>query len=307
MTRLGFEFEENFNPGEKILRAVPRQRGPLRAKDVSFYRIHLPFGIESFESNQMIRLTDVHKAFGENRVLKGVNLDVPDGARAVLIGTAASGTSVLMKCVNGLYDIDAGTIEVGGQDIAGLKGGERSEFFDQFGMLFQQGGLFDSLPVWENIAFKQVTRRELSREAARELAIEKLAMVGLAPQVADLYPVNLSGGMQKRAGIARAIAANPRYLLLDEPTAGLDPISTQAINRMIKAVTEELGATLLSITSDMEAARRHYDLIAMLHDGEIVWSGPSEESEASDNPYLLQLLHGSGLGPISMRVHARAS
>ena len=155
-----------------------------------------------------------------------------------------------MKCINGLYDIDAGTIEVAGEDISKLKGRERSHFFDDFGMLFQQGGLFDSMTVWENVAFKQVTRRELDRTAARELAIEKLGMVGLAPQVADLYPVSLSGGMQKRAGIARAIAANPKVLLLDEPTAGLDPISTQVINRMIKTVAGELGATILAITSD---------------------------------------------------------
>lgn len=257
--------------------------------------------------NPMIQLRDVHKAFGENKVLGGVNLEVKEGEHAVLIGTAASGKSVLMKCVNGLYEIDAGKIEVAGQDISELTGRERSHFFDDFGMLFQQGGLFDSMTIWENIAFKQVTRREMDRAEARDLAIEKLGMVGLAPQVADLYPVSLSGGMQKRAGIARAIAANPKILLLDEPTAGLDPITTQVINRMIKTVAGELGATILSITSDMEAAKRHYDQLAMLHDGVIVWSGPTHEAEASDDPYLAQLLHGSGSGPISMRVHARAS
>lgn len=255
----------------------------------------------------MIQLEGVVKAFGENSVLKSIDLEVPDGSRTVLIGTAASGKSVLMKCLVGLYSIDQGVIRVDGQDIAELSGRARSLFFDRFGVLFQQGGLFDSLTIWENVAFKQVTRRELSRKDARDLAVEKLRMVGLAPEVADLYPVSLSGGMQKRAGIARAIAAQPKVLLLDEPTAGLDPITTQVINKMISSVVAGLDATLLSITSDMEAAQRHYDHLAMLHEGQIVWAGTIEEAIASDDPYLGQLLHGESKGPIQMRLRARAT
>lgn len=255
----------------------------------------------------MILLRNVEKAFGDNLVLKGIDLEVPAGSRTVVIGTAASGKSVLMKCLIGLYAIDKGTIEVDGEDIAELSGSARSAFFDRFGMLFQQGGLFDSLTIWENVAFKQVTRRELSRADARSLAIEKLKMCGLAPEVADLYPVSLSGGMQKRAGIARAIAARPKILLLDEPSAGLDPITTQVINRMIKAVVADLGATLVAITSDMEAAQRHYDRLAMLHEGRIVWSGPIEDAMSSDDPFLRQLLHGEAQGPIEMRLRARAT
>lgn len=254
----------------------------------------------------MIKITGLEKSFGENQVLNGVDLDVARGERTVLIGTAASGKSVLMKCAIGLYPVDSGTIEIDGQALSELSGDERNQIFDDFGMLFQQGGLFDSLTVWENIAFKQVTRRELSREDARDLAIEKLRLVGLSPNVADLYPVSLSGGMQKRAGIARAIAASPKVLLLDEPTAGLDPITTQIINRMIKSVVADLDATLLAITSDMEAALKHYDNLAMIHEGQIVWFGKATDAAASDDPYLAQLLHGSGEGPIQMRLRARA-
>jgi phospholipid/cholesterol/gamma-HCH transport system ATP-binding protein len=254
----------------------------------------------------MIKFTAVEKSFARNQVLKSVDLEVAAGGRTVLIGTAASGKSVLMKCAIGLYPIDGGRIEVGGEAIDDLSGEERRRVFDDFGMLFQQGGLFDSLTVWENVAFKQVTRRELSRVDARDLAIEKLRLVGLPASVADLHPVSLSGGMQKRAGIARAIAADPKVLLLDEPTAGLDPITTQVINRMIKSLVADLGATLLSITSDMEAALRHYEHLAMIHDGQIVWFGTAEEAAASEDPYLAQLVHGRGEGPISMRVRARA-
>ena len=255
----------------------------------------------------MIRLTAVTKSFEDNAVLKGIDLQVPAQSRCVLIGTAASGKSVLMKCLIGLYHIDGGRIEIAGRDIATLQGVERRHFFDDFGMLFQLGGLFDSLTAWENIAFKQVNRRTLDPAEARDLAIEILKTVDMGPDVADLYPVSLSGGMQKRVGLARAVAAKPKILLLDEPTAGLDPITTQVINRMVVKVAGDLGATLLSVTSDMEAARRHYDQIAMLHEGRIVWNGTPAQADESDNPYLRQLLSGRGDGPIQMRVRSRVA
>jgi phospholipid/cholesterol/gamma-HCH transport system ATP-binding protein len=244
-------------------------------------------------SNIKLRVSGLTKTFGDITVLSDVSLALPAGKRSVMIGPAASGKSVLMKCLIGLYAPDDGAIEVDGRDLSHLKGRERAELVETFGMLFQQGGLFDSLPVWENITFKLINRQGMDRESAKTFAKEKLAMVNLAPETADLFPTDLSGGMQKRVGVARAIAGDPSLLLLDEPTAGLDPITTNQINAMIGHTVSELGATALSITS-------------VLHEGQVLWAGPTSEIDQADNPYLQQMINGRAEGPIRMRLRHRA-
>ena len=253
-----------------------------------------------------VRVSSLSKGFVGTPVLHDIDLALPTGKSSVLIGPAASGKSVLMKTLVGLYPPDSGTIEIDGRDINRLRDHERADLIETIGMLFQQGGLFDSLPVWENIAFKLINRQHLDRTTAREIAIEKLAMVSLPPDTADLYPNDLSGGMQKRVGLARAIAGDPELLLLDEPTAGLDPISTNRINDMIRNAVDTLGATALSITSDMESARHRYDYLFMIHEGRMLWAGPNSDIDQADNPYLQQMINGRSEGPITMRLHARA-
>ena len=260
----------------------------------------------SAEPEIKLRVTGLSKRFGDNQVLQDIDLALPAGKNSVLIGPAASGKSVLMKCLIGLYKPERGSIEVDGRDITHLSGREHAELVETVGMLFQQGGLFDSLPVWENITFKLINRQGMERAAARELALEKLAMVNLAADTADLFPSALSGGMQKRVGLARAIAGAPQLLLLDEPTAGLDPITTNRINDMIDHAVDSLGATALCITSDMDSARNHYDHLFMIHEGRMVWSGPTSEIGRADNPYLQQMINGRAEGPIKMRLRARA-
>ncbi|HMB78268.1 MAG TPA: ATP-binding cassette domain-containing protein [Kiloniellaceae bacterium] len=254
-----------------------------------------------------IRISKLSKSFEGKSVLRGLDLEVPTGKSTVLIGGAASGKSVLMKCILGLYPIDGGSIEIDGRDLADMSASERLALTDKEGVLLQQNGLFDSLPVWENIAFKLLNVRGLRAEEAREIALEKLGQVGLAARVADLFPSDLSGGMQKRVGLARAFADDPEILLLDNPTAGLDPIMTNEINRLVQTAVAKLGATVLAITSDMKAAQRYYDRLAMLHDGRIIWQGAADEAAAADNPYLDQLIHGRSQGPIGTAPRAVAS
>ena len=244
----------------------------------------------------MIRLTDVHKAFGSNRVLRGVNLHVPQGTSMVIIGGSGTGKSVALKCVLGLVTPDSGTIEVDGQDV---RKGDRDAFLARFGMLFQGGALFDSLPVWQNVAFR-LMRGALKRpkEEARAIAIEKLRRVGLKPDVADKLPAELSGGMQKRVGLARAIAAEPEIIFFDEPTTGLDPIMAGVINELIREIVTEMGATAMTITHDMSSVRAIADNVAMLHEGVIKWTGPVAQMDASGDPYVDQFIHGRAEGPI---------
>ena len=253
-----------------------------------------------------IRLSKLSKSFGSNKVLRSLDLDILAGKSTVLIGGAASGKSVLMKCILGLYQFDSGKVEIDGRDIAGLNAAERFQLTNKMGVLLQQNGLFDSLPVWENIAFKLLNVRRRSVAEAREVAAQKLDLVGLSPSVADLYPADLSGGMQKRVGLARAIADDPEILLLDNPTAGLDPIMTNEINRLVQAAVATLGATVLAITSDMKAVRGYYDRVAMLHDGRIIWDGPAAKIDEAENPYLEQLVYGRSQGPIETVPHAEA-
>ncbi len=244
----------------------------------------------------MIELRDIHKAFGANKVLRGVNLTVPTGESMVIIGGSGTGKSVTIKCILGLVKPDSGTILLDGQDVAEA---ERDAFLARFGMLFQGGALFDSLTVWQNVAFR-LLRGSLKRPRgeAREIAIEKLRRVGLKPEVADLYPAELSGGMQKRVGLARAIAAEPEIIFFDEPTTGLDPIMAGVINELIREIVTEMGATAITITHDMASVRAIADKVAMLHDGVIRWSGPVEQMDDSGNPWLDQFIHGRAEGPI---------
>mgnify|MGYP003407060072 CR=1 FL=1 len=244
----------------------------------------------------MIELAELHKAFGANRVLQGVNLSVARGESMVVIGGSGTGKSVLLKCVLGLVRPDRGTILVAGQDAA-VAG--REAFLQQFGMLFQGGALFDSLPVWQNVAFR-LLRGPMKRpkDAARAVAVEKLARVGLGPEVAELYPAELSGGMQKRVGLARAIAAEPKIIFFDEPTTGLDPIMAGVINALIREIVTEMGVTAVTITHDMSSVRAIADRVAMLHGGIVRWTGTVAEMDATSDAYVDQFIHGRAHGPI---------
>lgn len=244
----------------------------------------------------MIELSGVHKAFGANRVLRGVDLAIPNGQSMVVIGGSGTGKSVLLKCVLGLVHPDQGTITLDGVDVTK---GDRDAFLERFGMLFQGGALFDSLRVWENVAFR-LLRGSLKRPKAeaREIAMEKLRRVGLKPEVADLFPAELSGGMQKRVGLARAIAAAPEIIFFDEPTTGLDPIMSGVINELIREIVVEMGVTAMTITHDMTSVRAIADRVAMLHQGVIQWTGTVAEMDATPDPYVQQFIHGRAHGPI---------
>ncbi|MBT9245213.1 ATP-binding cassette domain-containing protein [Gemmobacter fulvus] len=244
----------------------------------------------------MIELTGVAKSFGQNHVLRGVDLTIPTGTSMVIIGGSGTGKSVLLKSILGLVRPDSGTITLDGQDVTK---GDRDAFLARFGMLFQGGALFDSMRVWENVAFR-LMRGALKRpkDEAREIAIGKLRRVGLGAQVADLYPAELSGGMQKRVSLARAIAAQPEIIFFDEPTTGLDPIMSGVINDLIREIVVEMGATAMTITHDMSSVRAIADNVAMLHGGKVRWSGPVSEMDATSDPYVQQFIHGRATGPI---------
>lgn len=244
----------------------------------------------------MIELSGVHKAFGANQVLRGVDLTIASGESMVIIGGSGTGKSVLLKCILGLVTPDEGKILLNGENV---QTAERDAFLAKFGMLFQGAALFDSMHVWENVAFR-LLRGSLKRPKAeaREIAIEKLRRVGLKPEVADLYPAELSGGMQKRVGLARAIAAEPQVIFFDEPTTGLDPIMAGVINELIREIVVEMGATAMTITHDMTSVRAIADKVAMLHGGKIRWTGPVNKMDESDDPYVDQFIHGRAEGPI---------
>ncbi|MCO4838843.1 ATP-binding cassette domain-containing protein [Ascidiaceihabitans sp.] len=244
----------------------------------------------------MIELIGVTKSFGNNHVLRGVDLTVDRGTSLVIIGGSGTGKSITIKSVLGLVTPDAGKITVDGQDVTQT---DRDAFLARFGMLFQGAALFDSLPVWQNVAFR-LLRGSLKRpkDEARQIAIEKLRRVGLTPDVADRLPAELSGGMQKRVGLARAIAADPEIIFFDEPTTGLDPIMAGVINDLIREIVVEMGATAITITHDMTSVRAIADNVAMLHDGVIQWAGPVGDIDTSGDPYLDQFIHGRAIGPI---------
>ncbi len=243
-----------------------------------------------------LELVGVKKRFGRRQVLDGIDLAVAPGESLVIIGGSGTGKSVTLKCVLGLIPIDAGSIRVDGQEVAGLKGAALDAHRARFGMLFQGGALFDSLPVWRNISFA-LGGSEADRHAA---AVENLARVGLGPEVADLKPSELSGGMQKRVALARAIAARPPIIFFDEPTAGLDPITAAVINRLIRNLVTDLKITALTITHDMASVRNIADRVAMLHQGRIIWEGARSQLDGCDNPYVRQFITGSADGPIAV-------
>jgi phospholipid/cholesterol/gamma-HCH transport system ATP-binding protein len=251
-----------------------------------------------------IRVCDLHKSFGANHVLRGADLDVGQGESVVVIGGSGTGKSVLLKCIIGLIAPDSGSIRIDDEEVSRLSRGARQERMRKFGMLFQGAALFDSLPVWENVAFGLIQGRRVPRPEARERAIATLGRVGLGPEVADLWPAELSGGMQKRVGLARAIAAEPEILFFDEPTTGLDPIMADVINELIARLVRELGATAVSITHDLASARKIAHRVAMIYQGRIIWHGPVGELESSGNPYVDQFIHGRAEGPIEVDVRA---
>lgn len=230
-----------------------------------------------------IRIKGLHKAFGDKAVLDGLDLDIKAGDHLVLLGVSGSGKTVLLKCILGLMEADSGSILIDGEETIDRPPVAHQELMQKIGVLFQNGALFDSLTVWENITFGIAGKHGLSPSEARTLAQEKLAAVGLGPYVADLYPAEISGGMQKRVAFARAIVSNPDILLLDSPTAGLDPILTTIINRLMKATIDELKGTALTITQDVTSARQIADRIALLHEGHIVWEGPAADIDHSGN------------------------
>ena len=249
-----------------------------------------------------IQLIGVKKRFGTKQVLDGVDLEIAPGTSLVIIGGSGTGKSVTIKSILGILAPDEGRILVDGEDVTHLRGRTREPLMRKFGMLFQGGALFDSLPVWENVAFGLIQGRGMARATAKDIAISKLSKVGLSEYVAYLSPAELSGGMQKRVGLARAIAADPEIIFFDEPTTGLDPIMADVINDLIVATVKDVGATALSITHDMASARKISDNIAMLYGGRIIWQGPTDQIDHSGNPYVDQFIHGRAEGPIKMAV-----
>ena len=256
----------------------------------------------SKKQTNKIELKGVKKSFSGNHVLNGVDLAVPKGKSMVIIGGSGTGKSVTLKCVLGLLQPDEGSILIDGKETVDLTPKDRDAMMRQFGMLFQGAALFDSIKIWENVAFGLIQGRNMNRAEAREIAIQKIVAVGLEERVADLYPAELSGGMQKRVGLARAVAASPDIIFFDEPTTGLDPIMADVINKLIVEQVQEIGATALSITHDMASVRTIADYVAMIHEGKIIWTGPVEDLDKSGNEHVEQFIHGRAEGPITRRV-----
>jgi len=249
-----------------------------------------------------ISIRGLKKRFGPKVVLDGLDLDVGAAESVVIIGGSGTGKSVLLKCILGLLDPEEGSIKVDGQEVIGLSTRERELVNRKFGMLFQSAALFDSLSVWENVAFGLMSAQGTGKQEARKVAVEKLAQVGLPAQVGELQPSELSGGMRKRVGLARAIATQPEIIFFDEPTTGLDPIMSDVINDLIADCVHRLGASALSITHDMASARKIANRVAMLYQGKIIWQGPVAEIDRSGNPYVDQFIHGRAEGPIRMQI-----
>jgi phospholipid/cholesterol/gamma-HCH transport system ATP-binding protein len=249
-----------------------------------------------------IKLENLHKAFGSKVVLDGVNLEVAKGDSLVIIGGSGSGKSVLIKSIMNIVKPDSGSIQIDGKETIHATKRERDELMLKFGMLFQGGALFDSLSVWENIAFRLINNEKMSRKQAYEVAVQKLIQVGLGEAVAHLSPSELSGGMQKRVALARAIASNPEIIFFDEPTTGLDPIMADVINDLIVKCCKELGATTISITHDMHSARKIGNKLAMIYKGKIIWYGNAKDIDNSGNEYVDQFIHGRADGPIKMEL-----
>jgi phospholipid/cholesterol/gamma-HCH transport system ATP-binding protein len=250
------------------------------------------------QDNQII-IRGLSKAFGNKVVLKDLDLDIPRGKSVAVIGASGTGKSVLLKCALGLIEADSGSIRVDGQEMLGASRQQREETLRKFGMTFQGGALFDSLTIWENVIFRYRQGKTLSRDEARDYAASVLAEVNLEPRVLDLFPAELSGGMQKRVALARAIADRPEILLFDEPTTGLDPITAGVINKLIRSAVDRLGATAITISHDMASIKVIADEVAMVHNGRIIWNGPKDKMEDTGNPVLDQFVHGHPEGPMT--------
>lgn len=249
-----------------------------------------------------IKITNLFKAFGSKQVLNGVNLEVKKGESLVVIGGSGTGKSVLIKCIQGLIEADSGSIKIDNMEVVGADKSTIVSVSGKMGMLFQGGALFDSLSVWENVAFSLIENHKMPRKQAKEKAVEILRHVGLGADVADLSPSELSGGMQKRVGLARAVATNPEIIFFDEPTTGLDPIMADVINELIISSVKHLGASAFTITHDMASARKIADRIAMLYNGEIIWQGTVKELDTTDNAYVKQFINGNSSGPIRVEI-----
>ncbi len=253
-------------------------------------------------SETKISIRGLYKSFGPKKVLDGVDLDIQKGESLVVIGGSGTGKSVLIKCIQGLLTPDSGSIKIDDVETVDAKESLKKTMHSKMGMLFQGGALFDSLSVWENVAFSLMENHHVSRDQAKVEAIRVLRQVGLAPDVADLSPSELSGGMQKRVGLARAIITKPEIIFFDEPTTGLDPIMADVINDLIIESAKGLGATTLTITHDMASARKIADKIAMLYQGKIIWQGTVKEMDKTDNPYVVQFVNGCAQGPIKVEI-----
>lgn len=253
-------------------------------------------------TNTKIKISNLHKAFGRKVVLDGIDLDIKEGESLVVIGGSGTGKSVLIKCIQGILTPDKGSILVDDQEVVGVSEKEKELLHSKMGMLFQGGALFDSLSVWENVAFGLIENQKMDKKTAKMEAVRVLRQVGLAPDVADLSPSELSGGMQKRVGLARAIATRPEIIFFDEPTTGLDPIMSDVINDLIIESVKGLGATALTITHDMASARKIADKIAMLYHGKIIWQGTVKEMDKTNNEYVKQFINGCSQGPIKVEV-----
>jgi phospholipid/cholesterol/gamma-HCH transport system ATP-binding protein len=239
------------------------------------------------------------KSFGAKHVLRELDLDIFKGESLVVIGASGTGKSVLLKNIVGIMTPDAGSIKIDGEEVVGVTGNARDRINRKLGMLFQGSALFDSLPLWENVAFGLMSAHGVDKSTARDVAIERLRQVGLNSDSADRFPAEISAGAQKRVGLARAIAAEPEILFFDEPTTGIDPIMGDVIDGLIVKCVRDLGATALTITHDMESARRIGDRVAMIHDGKIVWAGDVENIDSSGNNFIDQFIHGRVDGPMT--------
>ena len=257
------------------------------------------------DASSFVAINKLTKRFGQKVAVNDADLMLARGETMAIIGPSAAGKSVLMKCLVGIYSADQGSIHLDGDDVSNSNAPTRPDWAEKIGMLFQQNALFDSLSVWENICFRQIELGTLNRKDAKDRAIELLGLVGLAPESADLKPNDLSGGMQKRVGIARAISSDPQLLLLDNPTAGLDPVLSNHIELMIAKIAEQRGTTVISITNDMHIARTRYQNLTMMYDGKIYWSGKTSDINDAHNAHLTQMLDGSSQGPITMRTGKR--
>jgi phospholipid/cholesterol/gamma-HCH transport system ATP-binding protein len=249
-----------------------------------------------------ISVRDLYKSFGNKKVLQGISFDLYKGQSLVVIGGSGTGKSVLIKSIIGLMQADSGNIQIDGLDISKASREQKAGIMSKFGYLFQGGALFDSLPIWENVAFGLIHAQGMSKSEARKIALQKIAQVGMGAYVADLYPAELSGGMQKRISLARAIATNPEIIFFDEPTTGLDPIMSDVINNLIVKCSKELNATTITITHDMNSARKIADKMAMIYQGKFTWQGTPQEMFTSGNPFVDQFVHGLAEGPMEVKL-----